>query len=184
MTTTSPTVAGSTSGRIDRLAEQVRRLRTRAAEGNLDRWLLVAGGVLMPLGLVFILLGWGGASRTPLPFEQTDYLISGGILGLGLVIAGGFTYFAYWQTVRIRESRAQATDLTNAIARLEALLAGGAALGAGGTTATKTFVATASGSIFHRPDCAAVNGRDDLTKVNPATTKLRPCRICTPLDDD
>jgi hypothetical protein len=191
MTTTTPTTYGgpAADNRIDRLADQVRRLRTRAAAGNLDRWLLIAGGVLMPLGIVFILLGWAGASKTPLPFEQNDYLISGGILGLALVIAGGFTYFAYWQTVRIRESRVQAAELTAAISRLENLLAGGAvagganASGGAATTVTKSFVATASGSIFHRPDCAAVAGREDLSAVDPAKTKLRPCRICTPLDD-
>jgi hypothetical protein len=192
MTTTTPTTYGGSTAtsRVDRLAEQVRGLRTRAASGNLDRWLLVVGGILMPLGVVFIILGWAGAARTPLQFEQNDYLISGGLLGLALVIGGGFTYFAYWQTVRIRESRAQAADLVNALNRLENLLAGGAApLSGRGATATKaaapakTFVATASGSIFHRPDCAAVAGREDLTKVDPAKTKLRPCRICSPLDD-
>jgi hypothetical protein len=192
MTTTTPSTytAASATNRVDRLAEQVRRLRTRAASGNLDRWLLIVGGTLMPLGVVLIILGWAGAARTPLPFEQNDYLISGGILGLALVVAGGFVYFAYWQTVRVRESRTQAADLTAAIGRLETLLAGGAAAGgtagakagaAGGSA--KSFVATASGSIFHRPDCAAVAGREDLSKVDPAKTKLRPCRICSPLDD-
>lgn len=182
MATTSPTMANTANGRIDRLADQVRRIRTRASAGSLDRYLLVAGGVLMPLGVLLIILGWVGASRTPLPFEQNDYLISGGILGLALVVAGGFTYFAYWQTVRIRESRTQATELTAAITRLEALLAGGAGSSTGARATKQNFVATASGSIFHRPDCAAVSGRDDLSSVDPATTKLRPCRICTPLD--
>src|SRR3954453_14303185 len=127
MTTTSPTYGNPTAtNRIDRLAEQVRRLRTRASAGHLDRWLLIGGGIMMPLGIVFILLGWAGAARTPLPFEQNDYLISGGLLGLALVVAGGFTYFAYWQTVRMPESRAQAAEMTNAIHRLEALLSGGA----------------------------------------------------------
>jgi hypothetical protein len=186
-TTTPPTFATSAANRIDRLAAQVQRLRTRASSGGLDRWLLIIGGILMPLGVVFILLGWAGAARTPLPFEQNDYLISGGLLGLALVIAGGFTYFAYWQTVRIRESRAQAADLTSSINRLEALLSGGAVAG-GAVAAPKakrqTFVATATGSIFHRPDCAAVAGRDDLTKVDATKTKLRPCRICTPLEEN
>jgi hypothetical protein len=181
-------IGGAASGRIDRLATQVHRLRTRVSAGHLDRWLLIAGGVLMPLGIVFILLGWAGASRTPLPFEQNDYLISGGLLGLALVIAGGFTYFAYWQTVRIRESRHQAAELTNAIGRLEALLGGGGSSTAGGssigsaTKAGRRLVATASGSIFHRPDCPAVIGRDDLSDVDATKTSLRPCRICTPLD--
>jgi hypothetical protein len=183
MTTSTETLGTPAAGRIERLAEQVRQLRTRASTGNLDRWLLIGGGVLMPLGIVFILLGWAGASRTPLPFEQNDYMISGGMLGLGLVIAGGFTYFAYWQTVRIRESRTQASELTAAIGRLESLLSGGAAVGSASAASVKTFVATASGSIFHRADCAAVTGREDLTSVDFRNTKLRPCRICTPLDD-
>src|SRR3954447_25271196 len=171
-TTTPPTFASSAASRIDRLSEQVQRLRTRASSGGLDRWLLIAGGVLMPLGVVLILLGWAGASRTPLTFEQNDYLISGGMLGLALVIAGGFIYFAYWQTVRIRESRAQAADLTAAINRLETLLSGGAATEISAAPGrTQNFVATTSGSIFHRPDCAAVAGRDDLKKIDPAKTK-------------
>jgi hypothetical protein len=183
-TLSEPAYGNQAASRITRLSTQVRQLRTRAASGNLDRWLLITGGILMPLGIVFILLGWAGASRTPLPFEQNDYLISGGLLGLGLVIAGGFTYFAYWQTVRIRESRVQASELTAAIRRLEGLLGGSAAVAATGVVATgKTFVATANGSIFHRPNCAAVSGRDDLSAVDPATTDLRPCRICTPLDE-
>lgn len=171
--------------RIDRLAEQVRRLRTRAAQGNLDRWLLIVGGILMPLGVVLILLGWAGAAQTPLPFEQTDYLISGGILGLALVIGGGFVYFAYWQTVRVRDSREQSRQLLEAMTRLETLLGNSIAVAAGDApaTATQSFVATASGSIFHRPDCPAVNGRGDLKRIDAAATKLRPCRICSPLDE-
>jgi hypothetical protein len=192
MTTTIPnlgdrvTGGDSARGRSGRLAEQVAALRTRAGTGGLDRWLLLVGGVLMPLGVLLIILGWVGASRTPLPFEQNDYLISGGILGLGLVVAGGFVYFAYWQTVRIRESREQTRAVTDALGRLEALLTGGtaaiaAAAGSASTRAVGTFVATPNGSIFHRADCTVVAGRTDLSSVNPERTKLEPCRICTPL---
>lgn len=177
----NPGVGGNAAGRNDRLASQIQRLRTRAASGGLDHWLLIVGSILMPLGVVFILLGWAGASRTPLPFEQNDYLISGGLLGLALVVAGGFTYFAYWQTVRIRESRVQAAAFTNAISRLEALISGGASV-AGITAAAPKLVATAGGSIFHRTDCPAVAGRTDLSNVDPNNTTLRPCRICSPLD--
>jgi multisubunit Na+/H+ antiporter MnhG subunit len=190
MTSSSPTLAGSLPGseadsRSSRLAAQVRALRTRATSGDLERWLLIIGGLLMPLGVLFILLGWLGASRTPLPFEQNDYLISGGILGLALVFAGGFVYFAYWQTVRIRESREQARELTAALGRVEALLTGGTVSVGGeiaGVSRPGTFVATPAGSIFHRADCTVVAGRTDLAPVDPARTKLEPCRICTPLD--
>jgi multisubunit Na+/H+ antiporter MnhG subunit len=167
--------------RSARLTERVARLRTRATAGNLHTWLLVLGGVLMPLGFMFILLGWLGASRTPLPFEQTSYLISGGIFGLALVIAGGFVYFAYWETVRIRESREQTQTLAAALMRLEsALQTAGTATG---EAAPATYVATATGSIFHRQDCTVVAGRSDLRQVDPDRDGLAPCRICDPLAD-
>jgi hypothetical protein len=196
MTTTSPSLATPLGGehrqsRSARLAERVAALRTRTASGSYDRWLLIVGGLLMPLGVLLILLGWVGVSHTPLPFEQNSYLISGGILGLALVFSGGFVYFAYWQTVRIRESREQTTQLTEALARLETLLTAGAGVSAGtssrgarGAATGASFVATPNGSIFHRPECTVVAGRDDLSSVNPQRTKLEACRICTPLDDE
>lgn len=178
-----PGSGDAASGRMTGLAERVHRLRTSASAGGYDRWLLIAGALLMPLGIVLILLGWAGAARTPLQFEQTDYLISGGILGLALVVAGGFTYFAYWQTVRLREARVQAADLARGIGRLETLLSGGGASVASGIEAPRpVYVATAGGTIFHRPDCAAVAGREDLREIDVDATTLTACRICTPLD--
>jgi hypothetical protein len=175
------------AGRMSRLTAQVRTIRTRGA-ANLDRWMLVIGGILMPLGIVLIILGWAGAARTPFAFEQNDYLISGGILGLALTFAGGFIYFGYWQTIRIRESRQQARELTDGLARLEALLAGGTVAVGGAAAgravvagaAGRSFVATPSGTIYHRADCPAVAGRDDLKSVDSASTALKPCRICSP----
>jgi hypothetical protein len=180
----------SAAGRMSRLSAQVRTLRSRGGSANLDRWMLVIGGILIPLGIVLIILGWAGAARTPFAFEQNDYLISGGILGLALTFAGGFIYFGYWQTIRIREARVHAQQFADGLARIEALLAGGtvAATDGGGVAVAasapgKTFVATPTGTIFHRADCAAVNGRTDLKQVDASTTSLKPCRICNPLGD-
>jgi hypothetical protein len=92
-------------GPAAQLAERAARLRTRSGPVSLDRWLLTVGGLLLPLGLFVILLGWMGAAHTALVFEQVPYLLSGGLLGLGLVIIGGFVYFAYWQSLLVRESR-------------------------------------------------------------------------------
>jgi hypothetical protein len=165
------------------LGGRLRRLHAGASAGRLDRWLLIAGAVLMPLGVVVIVLGWVGESGTTVAYQQNDYLISGGILGLALVIAGGFTYFAYWQTVRIRESRSQSAALVRAIGRVETLLSTGAASELTGIEPVKpVLVATEKGTIFHRPDCAAVAGRDDVHEVDISTTELTPCPICTPLD--
>ena len=188
MTTTTPQLGRvGAQSRFARLSDQIRSVRARTGFGGSDTWMLIVGGTLMPLGVLLILLGWLGAAHTPLPFEQTPYLISGGILGLGFVISGGFVYFGYWQTIRIRESREASRELTEALGRLESLLAGGAAVGgssgSGSGVAGNGFVATPSGSIFHRPDCPVVAGRRDLSRVDAAKTKLDACRICEPLAD-
>lgn len=186
MTATAPEVRHhDAEGRFARLTEQIRAVRAGSRFGGSDVWMLYVGGTLMPLGVLLIILGWLGAAHTPFTFEQTPYLISGGVLGLALVVGGGFVYFGYWQTVRIRESRQQAEELSRTIARLESLLAGGAAVNGGNgrhAAAVTGFVATPNGSIFHRPDCPVVAGRTDLSTVDPDKTKLDACRICKPLE--
>lgn len=196
MTTTAPdTLTVRAAERQDRIAGRVSTLRTRGSSGDLDRWLLVIGGVLVPLGILLVVLGWLGASRTPLVFEQIPYMISGGLLGLALTFAGGFVYFAYWETVRVRDARTQSKEVLDALGRIEYLLASGAAgiaagavsaLGDGGginghASAVGPLVSTETGTMIHRPDCPIVTGRDNLRAVTPDTPGLRPCRICEPL---
>ena len=197
MTTTAPdTLSVRAAERQDRIAGRVSTLRTRGASGDLDRWLLIIGGVLVPLGILLVVLGWLGASRTPLVFEQIPYMISGGLLGLALTFAGGFVYFAYWETVRVRDARAQSKDVLDALGRIEHLLASGAAgiaagavsayadggiNGHGATSDVGPLVSTETGTMIHRPDCPIVTGRDNLRAVTPDTPGLRPCRICEPL---
>lgn len=174
------------SARQRRLAGSVRRLRgLRAGDGGsgkLDRWLLLLGGVLMPLGFLLVTLGWIGASGTPLLFEQIPYMISGGLFGLGLVFAGGFVYFAYWLTLLVREGRTAREDLQASLSRLEGLLAatltGGAATSVDGPAAV---VATATGSMVHRPNCAAVVGRPNLRPASLDEPGLTACGLCQPL---
>ncbi len=65
-----------------------------------------------------VLLGWWGASNTSYGFEQTPYLISGGILGLALVFIGCFFYFAHWLTALVKEHRTQSAAILAALERL------------------------------------------------------------------
>jgi hypothetical protein len=158
-------------------------LRTRTQATDAARVLLIVGSVAAPLGLVFIFLGWMGASHTPNLYEQIPYSISGGMFGLGLVFTGGFAYFAYWMTQLVRATRRDTAENRAVLERIEKLLSGGS----GEATSlvaelvpAQTYVATAKGSLYHRPDCASVAGRNGLKQVNPATTSLEPCRICNP----
>jgi hypothetical protein len=174
--------------RQERLASNVQGLRARrlGITGS-DRWMLIVGGTLLPLGGVLVILGWVGASGTVLVFEQIPDLISGGLLGLALVFAGGFVYFAYWMTILVRETRTGRADLQAVLLRIETLMQDSAQPArtrkAGGAAYQGEFVATKTGSMLHRTDCVAVDGRDNLRTVTATTAGLTPCRLCDPLGD-
>lgn len=103
-----------------RFADGVARLRVGGVRSHLsERILLVIGGILAPLGIVGVLIGWYGASHTPYLFEQVPYLISGGLLGLALVFLGSFMYFAHWLTELVKEQRAQSAAVIAALERLQ-----------------------------------------------------------------
>jgi hypothetical protein len=171
----------------DDLAKGLSRLRRRAGMAPTDNWLAIAGGVLMPLGVVLVIVGWYGASHTTRLFEEIPYLISGGLLGIVLSTIGAAMYFGYWLTRIVAGER----EMVEVLARVEAKIdAGtvernGSAAGAAAATASPgSFVATRTGSMFHRPDCPVVADRPDkeLRRVKPPATGMSPCKLCAPLD--
>ena len=91
------------------LARGLASLRRRTGMVPTEKWLAVAGGVLMPLGVLLVIAGWFGAAHTTRLFEEIPYLISGGLLGVALATIGALTLFAHWLTVLIREGRRQET---------------------------------------------------------------------------
>lgn len=172
----------------DTLSRRVARLRTRGGQGDWDRWLLIVGGTLLPLGILVVILGWLGASHTVLLFEQVPYMISGGQLGQSLVFTGGFVYFAYWMTLLVRESRTRHEEMIASMSRLEAAIVGRQASPDTAAAETPTvaspaspgFVATRKGTMLHRRDCQVVSGRNDLRAVSPGSAGLEPCKLCQP----
>lgn len=148
---------------------------------TIARSMAVLGTVMVPVGIVVILLGWWGAAHTPFVFEQIPYLISGGLLGVGLLTAGGLLYLGSWYSRLAEQQREEGEKLRAAILavrqEIEYLPA---TLGGAAATATDTFVATKTGTMFHVPDCTVVAGRDDLRQVS-ASGGLTPCKICQPL---
>lgn len=94
----------------------------RGARIPVEQILLGAAAILFPLGLIFILLGWYGAAHNGHTYAQIDYLISGGLFGLGMSVAGGFMYFGYWLSRQLGESRRQSAQTIQALNRIEELL--------------------------------------------------------------
>ena len=150
--------------------------------------LAIASAVLLPLGLAMILLAWYGAAHTPYLFEQVPYLISGGLLGLGLATVGGLLYFGSWIARGNAEQQRQGEELAELLREIRDGLrdnatAPRAASNGRAKAASGAFVATAKGGMIHRPDCAVVAGRDDLRTVS-AADHLSPCTLCTPFAVD
>ena len=170
--------------RDERFAEGVRTLRVGGASLRLEeRLLMIVGGVVAPLGIIVVLLGWYGASQTPYVFEQVPYLISGGVLGLSLVFLGAFFYFTHWVTQLVKEHRVQSVAMLEAIQRLqdEVVRQGnGVMVGVNGSEGDAVvLVATKQGSMAHRVDCTVVAGKRDLRQVTE-TDGLTPCKLCEP----
>jgi len=89
---------GGTTDEPDRLEEfqaELGRLRVRRTSPSNEQRLLLAGVVLMPLGLGLVLVGYLGASGTTELSSQVPYLISGGLLGLGLTVVGAALFLRY-----------------------------------------------------------------------------------------
>lgn len=148
---------------------------------TIARIMAVLGTVMVPVGIVVVLLGWWGAAHTPFVFEQIPYLISGGLLGIGLLMGGGLLYLGSWYARLAEQQREEGEKLREAIKavrqEIEYLPA---TLGSGGAaTAPQTFVATKSGTMFHRQECSVVAGRPDLRQVS-ASDDLTACKICQP----
>ena len=154
--------------RHEELVEDARRLHGTSSRWD-DRWLLVLGGLALALGLVAIVLGWYGSAQSTLAFEQTPYVISGGLLGVGLIVLGGFTYFSYWLTCLVRENRQTAARTAAHQDRLERLLAGLVA------DRAAPLVATEHGTVVHRLGCPATLGQS----VHPAAAEDGElCELC------
>ncbi|HEX2892555.1 MAG TPA: hypothetical protein VHO29_00955 [Marmoricola sp.] len=164
--------------------EGVAPLRNNPAQ-LLHLVLFVAGAVLLPAGLIVIGLGWYGVAHTAYIYNQNAYIVSGGILGLGITFVGGFLYFGSW-LARIaadqKEAQRQLSDtlllLADAVSHNTAAAAG-TGPAARSRDAGSVLVVAGSGTTVHRADCDLVAGRDDLRPAGPDAPELTRCRLCT-----
>jgi hypothetical protein len=163
------------------------RKRSRVRELDLrNTWQVIAGAILLPLGVAVIILGWHGAAYGNVDQKQIPYLISGGILGLGIMIVGCFFYWAHWlyriydqadlhHQELIREQR----EMIRALLEAGYQGNGHAALSNNG----RGFVATPTGSNFHVPGCPIIATRASSLRTvsEDEASGMRPCRVCEPL---
>ena len=137
----------------------------------------------MPLGILAILLGWYGVAHSKYQYDQTSYVVSGGLLGLGLVFLGGFLYFGAWLAKVANEQRESARQLADTMLVLADLVSrqpGPAQAEAAMADPGAVPVLAGAGHTVHRRDCALIAHRDDLRVLTGAETDLGTCRVCRP----
>lgn len=102
------------------LARGSAAVRPPSAPGSLD-WRQAAGGALLTLGFLAILIAWYGVSGTLDPGKQMPYISSGGFGGAAL-IALGVTLLVAYEHVRDRAALREVLSELDALrSRLEAL---------------------------------------------------------------
>jgi hypothetical protein len=82
----------------------------------------ILGMLAIAFGFVCILLGWYGAAHSPYQYEEIPYVISGGLLGVALVIGGGVLVLCAWSLRQVEESRRNALAIVRSVDRLERVL--------------------------------------------------------------
>jgi hypothetical protein len=137
-------------------------------------------GILLCVGgFVALWAGWNGAASYDRVPAQFPYLISGGLVGLGLIVIGAAMIVV--DTNRAGREELQAT-LAELRAALEAATPTAGATAAAVTGGPSTVVAGASS--YHRPDCHLVDGRAETRVMSVGEAEddgLTPCRICKPI---
>ena len=146
--------------------------------------LFIAGAVLLPAGLIVIGLGWYGVAHTPYVYNQNAYIVSGGLLGLGITFVGGFLYFGSWLARVAADQKEAQRQLSDTLLLLADAVSHNTAVASGARPAARprdpgsVLVVAGNGTTVHRADCDLVAGRDDLRPAGPDAPNLTRCRLC------
>jgi hypothetical protein len=136
-----------------------------------------AGLALVALGLIAIGVAYNAVASQTALLAQVPYLVSGGLVGVSLVIVGAAVLVVH----SAREDRAlleaKLDQLTDAV------------LAANGGIRTSALPSDVSGLVvagtasFHAPGCRLVDGREEthfLTADEALANGLKACRVCHP----
>jgi hypothetical protein len=123
-------VAPMAEERIDQFRDDINDLELKTPGDDNERNLMYGGIGLMGFAIVVILAGYWGASGSAIVGEQMPYLLSGGMLGVALMIAGAALfvryslsrYLRFWLVRDIYEQRTQTDRVVESMNNVEVLL--------------------------------------------------------------
>ena len=148
--------------------------RLRSGYGKLGGRVAV---LFMAFGFVAMLFGYNGAASDPRTPAQFPYLISGGIIGLGLVTVGSALITIHGYREERMRLEAKLDELISVVAK------GG--VGVARTPAPQDLagLVVAGSASYHQPGCRLVDGREEVDYLTPDEARarfLQPCRVCQP----
>lgn len=140
----------------------------------------VLGMVFVTAGFVVVGLGWNGAASRNLVQTQFPYLLSGGFMGLSLVVLGG----ALWMLSSIRSERQVLTDkVDEMISLLSRNLARSGVSPNGAASDLPDTQVVATKTSYHVLGCSVLEGKTGLVTLTVAQAVaegLSACRVCSP----
>jgi hypothetical protein len=171
---TSPAGRATPASRLLAVARQARAARP-------------FGLIVVFVGLVVIGVGWNGAAgpggevnHVPLVQAQLPWLLSGGFLGLAIVVVGAALIVA--DSHRQAEARlaSRMDALLDALEKREAAPAWAGEQEQAGSAEGAVLAGSAS---YHRPGCRLARRRPEARLIPRAVAEaegLSPCRVCHP----
>ena len=109
--------------RVDDFEQGVAGLDVPSTPPTRESWLLWGGIGLVVIGIIVVFSGYWGASGTANVADQLPYMLSGGAIGLALVVVGSVLIgrysmaklFRFWLALLVAEHRTQTDRLIEAL---------------------------------------------------------------------
>lgn len=127
-------------------------------------------------GFFIIVLAWNGAAGVDFTQGQIPYLLSGGAVGIGLIVVGAAVIVSESFRRDRQHLEAKLEELSLAVTKLSST-ATAAAAPPGSPEAELVVVGRRS---FHDPSCRLATGKnpEEMTRVAALDQGFEPCRVC------
>jgi hypothetical protein len=134
-----------------------------------------AGLLVVGVGLLLIGIAYNSVASQTTLLGQMPYVVSGGLVGLSLVILGA----AVLVVSSAREDRAMLEQKLDQL--IDAMA--GAGVGTAPLPSDASGLVVAGTASFHVPGCRLVDGREETALLTPDEAErqgLKACRVCQP----
>jgi hypothetical protein len=129
-------------------------------------------------GIVLVILGWYGAAHTNIQTEQIPYLISGGLLGLGLIIVAGILLSGAAQE---RENADLRHEIVKAIAAIRTGVPDRDFQASEVSSNGHQVYVVPGGRSYHEAGCPILEGKEGVKELQPAQASASgyaACKLC------